>query len=424
MNSDARVQLRWPVAIAAAVALVATGAIVTYLLVRTVTRQAAEVSPPTPSSSQSSPAVRSVPGDALPDVTISLNEEAVRRAGFVVAAVQSGPMITTLRLPAVVEPNAYKQVAVTPLVSGRITKVAVDLGAHVRQGQTMATVFSPELAEAQMRFIAASAELEAHERELARTQKLVQIGSASRQELDRIHAEHTAQRTTVDSARSRLELLGMSKDAVEGLTAGAPVTANTYVPSPMAGVVTERLANPGLNVEPSARLFTVVDLSTVWIVANLYEADFARVRVGDRATIEASAYPDLKLEGRVSYIDPQVSRETRTATLRIEVPNPRQELRLGMLAEVQVEAATRTPVLLVPTAAVQNVADRSFVYLPKVGEPTQFVEREVRLGATAGDRIQVLSGLAPGETLVVGGSFFLRAERERLGLRPAAARRY
>jgi RND family efflux transporter MFP subunit len=299
--------------------------------------------------------------------------------------------------------------------------VLVNLGAHVSRGQTMASVFSPELAEAQTRFIAASAELQAHERELARTEKLVQIGSASRQELERLHAEHTAQLTTVGSARSRLELLGMSRQAIDGLTSGKSGSTNIGVPAPITGVVTERDANPGLNVEPSAKMFTVVDLSTVWIVANLYENDFSRVRVGDRAAIGSAAYPDLKLQGTVSYIDPTVSTETRTAKLRIEVPNPRQELRLGMLAEVQVETTDKTAVTVVPKNSVQNVADRSFVYLAKHDAWTQFAEREVRLGVQSGEHVQVLSGLRPGDRVVAEGSFFLRAERERLGLRPASS---
>jgi RND family efflux transporter MFP subunit len=422
MSSEARVQLRLPVAIAAAVALVAAGAMATYWLVRAGSPPASVVPPLTPAaSSRPSEASASRADGMLPDVTITLSEESAKRAGIVVAAVESRPMSTKLRLPAVVEPNAYKQVTVTPLVSGRITRVLADLGAHVRQGQTIATVFSPELAEAQTRFIAAAAELEAHERELGRTEKLVEIGSASRQELERLHAEHTAQRTSVDSARSRLELLGMSRDAVDGLTSGRPVSANTDVPAPITGVVTERVANAGLNVEPSAKLFTVVDLTTVWIVANLYERDFSRVRVGDRATVFSPAYPDLKLQGSVSYIDPQVSAETRTARLRIEVPNARQELRLGMLAEVEIEAADRTAVMVIPKSAVQNVADRSFVYLPKPGVPAEFVEREVRVGAPSGDAVQVRSGLMPGDQVVTEGSFFLRAERERLGLRPRSS---
>jgi cobalt-zinc-cadmium efflux system membrane fusion protein len=421
MNSEARVQLRPAIAIAGAVALVAVGAIATYMLLRGGSQPMADHAPTPESSSRRSAAAPGAPDGMLPDVTITLSDEVIKRAGIVVTAVESEPLVTTLRLPAVVEPNAYKQVTVTPLVSGRIIKVVADLGAHVRQGQTMATVFSPELAEAQTRFIAAGAELEAHERELARTEKLVQIGSASRQELERIHAEHTAQRTTVDSARSRLELLGMSKEAVDGLTAGESASANTDVPAPIAGVVTERLANQGLNVEPSAKLFTVVDLSTVWIVASLYERDFSRVGVGDRATVVSSAYPELKLQGAVSYIDPQVSLETRTAKLRVEVPNSRQELRLGMLADVQIDAVEKTSASLVPKNAVQNVADRSFVYVTRRDAPTQFVEREVRLGEPSGNRVEVLAGLTPGEQVVADGSFFLRAERERLGLRPGTS---
>lgn len=406
MNSEARVQLRPAIAIAGAVALVAVGAITTYMLLRGGSQPMADHAPTPESSSQRSAAAPGAADGMLPDVTIALTDEAIKRAGIVVAAVESEPLVTTLRLPAVVEPNAYKQVTVTSLVSGRIIKVVADLGAHVRQGQTMATVFSPELAEAQTRFIAAGAELEAHERELARTEKLVQIGSASRQELERIHAEHTAQRTTVDSARSRLELLGMSKEAVDGLTAGESVSANTDVPAPIAGVVTERVANRGLNVEPSAKLFTVVDLSTVWIVASLYERDFSRVGVGDRATVVSSAYPELKLQGAVSYIDPQVSPETRTARLRVEVPNPRQELRLGMLADVQIDAVEKTSASLVPKNAVQNVADRSFVYVTRRDAPTQFVEREVRLGEPSGNRVQVLAGLTPGDRLLLMAAFF------------------
>jgi RND family efflux transporter MFP subunit len=198
----------------------------------------------------------------------------------------------------------------------------------------------------------------------------------------------------------------MSKEAVDGLTAGESVSANTDVPAPIAGVVTERVANRGLNVEPSAKLFTVVDLSTVWIVASLYERDFSRVGVGDRATVVSSAYPELKLQGAVSYIDPQVSPETRTARLRVEVPNPRQELRLGMLADVQIDAVEKTSASLVPKNAVQNVADRSFVYVTRRDAPTQFVEREVRLGEPSGNRVQVLAGLTPGDRLLLMAAFF------------------
>ena len=128
----------------------------------------------------------------------------------------------------------------------------------------------------------------------------------------------------------------------------------------------------------------------------------------------------LTLRGRVSYIDPQVSADTRTAKVRIEVPNTGGELRLGMYADVVVAGASGTSTPRVPRNAVQNVGDRTVVYLANPKEPGKFIEREVRLGQTSGEQVEVVSGVQPGDVVVTEGSFFVRAERERLGLRPAA----
>lgn len=426
MNQHSSVNVRWTVLVVGAVVSLAAGAGAAYLVLRPdSTSRSGPVQPATaavssPSSGLEAPATREPAASGLRDVVVTLGAEAVERAGIAVALVGTGSAGRGLRLPGVVEPNAYQQVTVTPLVSGRITRVLVELGQPVRRGQTMAEVFSPELVEAHTRYTSARAELEAHERELERTQKLVEIGAASRQELERIHAEHTAQTAAVQSARSRLELLGVPATALDG-PSGKDMAASATVPAPIAGVVTERLANVGLNVDPASKLFTVVDLSTVWVVADLYEKDFPQVRVGTPATVTTSAYPDRVLQGRVSYIDPQVSPETRTAKLRVEVANPRGELRLGMYADVQVAGASSATIPTIPSSAVQTVGDRQVVYLADPTEPGKFTEREVRLGTSSGEQVQILSGVAPGDRVVSGGSFFVRAERERLGLRPPAA---
>ncbi len=292
------------------------------------------------------------------------------------------------------------------------------LGDKVRRGQPLAEIYSPTLAEAQTRYVSAKAMLDAHDRELQRTQKLVEIGAASRQELERIHAEHAAQTAAVQSARSELELLGLSASALDNIGPGHSVSATTTVPAPIGGVVTERGANVGLNVDAATKLFTVVDLSTVWVVADLYQRDFPRVRVGSESAITTSARPDVILRGRVSYIDPQVSADTRTAKVRVEVPNPRGDLRLGMYADVVITGASGGSTAHVPRSAVQNVDDRTVVYLADSKEPGRFIEREVRLGQASGDQVEVTSGLQPGDLVVTRGSFFVRAERDRLGLRP------
>jgi RND family efflux transporter MFP subunit len=429
MTGESRVTIHKGAAALIGLALLLTGAAASYLLMRTGAETADPVSAApgaatarTPASgAESSSATAARSEKPLPDIVVSLTTDAVERAGIVVAAVASATSGGEIRLPGIVEPNAYRQVVVTPLVAGRVTRVSAELGVAVRRGQTLAQIYSPELAQAQTAYVSAQAMLDAHDRELQRTQKLVEIGAASRQELERIHAEHAAQTAAVQSARSQLELLSLSASAVDALGSGSKVNATTSVPAPIDGVITERAANVGLNVDQATPLFTVVDLSTVWIIADVYEKDFSRVRVGSDASVTTAAYPGLSVRGRISYIDPQVNPETRTAKVRVEVPNLRAELKLGMYAEVVVSGAPGALLPVVPRSAIQNVGDRTVVYLANPREPGTFTEREVRLGDASGEQVEVTAGVEPGAIVVTEGSFFVRAERERLGLRPTAA---
>ena len=397
-----------------AAALLLAGAGGTYVIMRSApAEQMGSVPAPSVDSRPSIPT-----DDApLPDLVVPLSAEAIQRAGIVVVPVSSENRSTSIHLPGVVEANAYRKIAVTPLVAGRVTRVSAELGARVRRGQTLAQIYSPELAEAQTRYVTARARLSAHDQELRRTERLVEIGAASRQELEGIHAEHTAQTAEVESARSRLELLGVSRSARDRLTPEGDSGATISVTAPIDGVVLERGANVGLNVDSATALFTVVDLSTVWVIADLYEKDFSRVSVGHTATITTTAYPERVFTGRVSYIDPQVTPDTRTAKVRVEVANPRGELRLGMYAEVSLAGPAGKATLVIPRTAVQEVGSRQVVYLVNPSAPGQFIERDVRPGQAVGPQIEVLAGLNAGDTVVAEGSFYLRAERERLGLR-------
>jgi membrane fusion protein, heavy metal efflux system len=411
MNGESRVTLGRGVAAVAALALLVAGAGVMYLLMRpaaVATHETAIMPAPTPAPSRAA-------GASAGDVVVTLTPDAVERAGLTTATVVTGTSATDVRLPGVVEPNAYRQVAVTPLVPGRVTRVAAQLGAHVRKGEMLAEIYSPALAEARTKYISAQAMLDAHDLQLQRTEKLVEIGAASRQELERIHAEHAAQIAEVNSARSQLDLLGVPAPASHAAQGGDTVSATTGVPAPIDGVVTERAANVGLNVDGATKLFTVVDLSTVWIVADVYERDFSHVRVGSEAAITTPAYPGTTLRGRVSYFDPQVNAATRTAKVRIEVANPRGDLRLGMYADVAISTGETTARVMIPRASIQQVGNRTVVYLADSQQPGRFVERAVTLGVSSGEQVEVVSGLRPGDVVVTEGSFFVRAERERLG---------
>ena len=408
------------VAAAAAVATLLAGAGGMYFLMRN-DRVPAHVMAPdvTPTPTRPSAPAGDAGRSTMPDVVVPLTQEAAERAGIELTQVTAQSASDSLRLPGVVEPNAYKLVSVTPLVGGRVVAVPAQLGAHVRKGQSLAQVYSPEVAEARTKYVSAKAMLDAHDRELQRTQKLVEIGAASRQDLEKIHAEHAAQLAEVESARTRLQLWGADVDG--SAPSASQHNATTNVPAPIDGVVTERFANVGLNVDSTTRLFTVVDLSNVWVVADVYERDLQRVREGTRATVTTTAYPDRPLEGRISFIDPQLSTSTRTAKIRVEVANPRGDLRLGMYTDVAIASPGATSVLSVPKDAVQSVGDRQVVYVASATDPTKFVEREVRAGRAFGERIEVLAGLAVGDSVVSKGSFFVRAEAERLGLRSPAS---
>lgn len=410
------VRLNWPAAIVVAATFVLLGVGGAYLWLF---RPAAAL-PVTTVSDRGAPTTEAGAGP-LPDVVITLSDEAVAKAGVVVSPVAVSETGGSLRLSGVVEPNAYGQVVVAPLVSGRVTRVAVTLGERVARNTPLMEIYSPDLAEAQTRYLSMRAEFQAVELEIGRTTRLVEIGAASQQELERIHAEHVRHRTEVESARTRLQLLGMTAQQVDAVTTTGEVAAVTTVVSPIAGVVTARTVNPGASVDAAAPVLTVVDLSTVWVVADLYERDFSRVSVGMPVIVTTTAFPDQRIAGEVAYIEPQVRSETRTAKVRIEVPNPRQQLRLGMYADVQATVpGAKAGSIVVPRQAVQNVADRTVVYLADATQPGRFIEREVRLAEPAGDQVVIVEGVRPGDRVVTSGSFSLRAERERLGLRPAS----
>jgi RND family efflux transporter MFP subunit len=415
MIGESRLQLRLLVVIVAAVLLVGVGAAATYFAMRRSAPPPAAAGSTTATTSISAPQRADTPMSAAA-ATVTLSPDAISRAGIGLQPVSMSPVAERLRLPGTVQPNAYRTTVVTSIVGGRITRVTAELGQSVRRGQTLAEIYSPELAEAQTRFVASRAELDAHERELRRTEKLVELGSASRQELERIHAAHTAALTTVRSHRSRLTLLGMSDAQMTTLAEGTTVTATVSIPSPLDGVVTTREANVGMNVDPSVPLFTVANLSTVWVVGDLNERDLSRVRVGSPATISATALPELRQEGKVSYIDPQIKVDTRTAQLRVEIPNPAGRLRLGMYVDMEVGGAPTDTEMAVPRSAVQVVGSRSVVYVGNPALPGQFVERVVETGNTVGDVVEIRSGVKPGELVVAKGSFAVRAEAERLGL--------
>jgi len=346
------------------------------------------------------------------DLQVELGPDDLKKAQVQTVHVDVKKTSSTLRVPGIVNPDEYREVHVTSLVGGVIRQVPVVLGDHVKRGQPLAVVFSSELAEAETQYLSHLAELEADHKKLVRTQNLVKLGAASQQEEEDVEAMHAGHESYVRAALEKLKLLGASDQQIASLKQAEQIDPNFVVPAPINGVVLTRAANLGLVVSTAQELFTVADLSTVWIMASINEKDFASVRVGTAASVTAPAYPGRLWKGRVIYIQPQVDQNTRTAQARIEVANPREDLRIDMYTDVDF-TSPGAPGPVVPEAAVQSIGERRFVFLPVKDNDGSFALREVRLGSAAGGYYSVLEGLKVQDEVVTDGSFILKAEALR-----------
>jgi RND family efflux transporter MFP subunit len=319
----------------------------------------------------------------------------------------AGSTLTT----GIVQANSYRATPVVSLVGGIVRRVNAELGQSVARGQTMAVVFSDELAQAQSRYLTAQADLEEHHKHHARTMKLVEIGAASREELEQATTKLRSAESELASQRQRLLLLGLSPQRISSLQSSAQVSSEVTLPSPVSGTVIARSANPGEVIQADKEVLRIADLSSVWVIGQVYEKDLALIKVGSGASITSEAYPGRVFRGQVSYVDPTLDPATRTAQVRVELTNPGQALKIGMYVNVAFAtlAGSESTVAVVPVNAVQSINNRQVVFVAMY-EGNVFAMRPVRLGPEANGRYPVLEGLSVGERIVTNGSFLLRAE--------------
>jgi len=348
---------------------------------------------------------------------LTLTTEQLRTAQLQIETVGEQPSSEAARQMAtgVVQANTYKETPVVSLVGGIVRTVTAELGQNVKKGQRVAVVFSNELADAQSRYLTAVATLDEHHRHHLRTMKLVEIGAASRQDLEMATSQYREAESNVANLRQKLLLLGMSAQRIDSLNSISQIGSEVTVPSPSSGTLTSRTVNPGEVIEANKELMRVTDLSTVWVVGQVYEKDLATVRVGSGANVTSDAYPGRVFRGRVSYVDPKIDPATRTAQIRIELNNPGQIFKIGMYVNVAFGALgvaeKTTPV--VPKSAVQSIGNQQVVFLA-TDKPNEFLMRPVRLGAETNGFYPVLEGLNTGDRIVTDGSFLLRAEWVKL----------
>lgn len=334
---------------------------------------------------------------------VSLTPEAIKSAGIVLerASLSSGGSV--LRVTGTVESNQQQTQEVTPLVAGRVDRVYVAPGDSVRAGAELATLLSPEVAEVHGKLLEANAKLSLAQSTLRRTKKLSELGAAAGKDLAAAEAEEATARAEVLHLQEALRSLGAIPE-----TRGHNV-ALVAVLSPISGVVTARNVNPGSGVEAGKTLFTVANLSTVWVIANVPESEIAELPLGSKAEIRAASLGGSSVAGRISYIDPTLNESTRTARVRIDVPNPGGRLRVGMFCEVAIEhKSTPGSQLTVAESAVQRIGDRNVVFVDMGGG--RFATRDVTLGNKIGNRQVIVAGISAGDRVVTSGSFTLKSQ--------------
>lgn len=395
---------------------------------------------------------------------VALSAEALEAAGIETEGVTQRPAVALLSVTGAVEVNRLQSQAVTPLVGGRVERVHAAPGDTVRAGQVLATIASPQVAqmhgklhEAETRYelakrnlarveraenraavIAAKARLDEAEATLRRTRRLVELGAGAGKDLVAAEAAQKTAKAEYDfqsnislnkelqEAKAELETarVDMSHIRSEMSALGAPVavgetddhakdTSLIALRAPASGTVTERGVNAGAGIEAGQSLFTIANLSAVWVIANVPEAQVGSVRVGTPAEVRSAALGASAVSGRVSYINPQLNEETRTAQVRVEVGNTGGRLKAGMFVEVGFQAGSSVVAgeeLMVPSSAVQRVGDRAIVFIPKDEEPGHFEVRDVELGGESGGYRKVLGGLALGERVVTRGGFALKTQ--------------
>ncbi len=399
---------------------------------------------------------------------VELSPEALAAAKLEYAEVTARNAVASLSVTGSVEVNQQQTQQATPLVSGRVERVYVALGDRIRAGQPLAIISSPQIAqmhgklhEAETKLalaernlkrveqaenraavLSAKAKLDEAEASLKRTRRLIELGAgagkdlvaaetayrtakaeydfqsniALNKEIQEAHAEVETARVDVAHIRDELKSLGapVSKDerSEHGDDHGRD-TSLIALRAPVSGTVTERLVNAGAGIEAGKPLFTIANLSTVWVIANVPEAQVSRLRVGAAARISSAAPGGESRSGRVTYIDPQLDEGTRTAKVRVELANPGEQLKGGMFVEVEFQigaAEAADEELAIPEEAVQRIGEHTVVFVPKEGEAGHFEVRDVEVGGVTAGQCRIINGLKAGQRVVTRGSFALKTQ--------------
>ncbi|MEW6544633.1 MAG: HAD-IC family P-type ATPase [Nitrospirota bacterium] len=356
------------------------------------------------------------PTDAARPGVVRLKPEAAAAAGVAVQPIRRGEFRQHRDFPATVQPNQNELAEVTTLVRGRVVEVYVDFGQDVKKGTELARLDSSELGLAEADYLKDLAKLHEAERAYERARDLLHDKAISLAEFQRKEAEALGARSEARESRNRLGVLGVNEEEIARLEKEQTIRSTVSIKAPFAGRIIKRNVARGEVMETTDELFTLADLSDVWVIANVPEKDVRFIKSSHVVDVRLAAYPNEVFHGKITYVGDVLDPATRTMKLRVTVPNPDGRLKPEMFATVRVYGEPERQALAVPLSAVLRDAGAPMVFV--LAGPGQFEARAVKLGEESAELVKVLDGLREGEQVVTAGAFALKSEAEKYKIEP------
>jgi cobalt-zinc-cadmium efflux system membrane fusion protein len=321
-----------------------------------------------------------------------------------VVTVQPTTLTRTLRLTGAVAYNAFKTTPVITQVGGPVSRILVVPGEQVHEGQPMLEVTSPDYSQLVDTYLKARDTFRVADKNYDRAKDLYDHNAIAERDLLQAESDRIQAQADVNASEQAMKILGI-KNPDDLLK--SPASAEIPVIAPIGGQVVERLVSPGQVMQAGqTQAFTISDLSTVWVLANVYQADLAYVKMGDDVLVQTDAYPDI-FHGKISYVAAAVDPNTRTLQARVVVDNPGEKLKRDMYCTVTVTAGSISNAIAVPDASIlRDDENQPFLYL--LTGANQFSRRDVDIGASQNGQTQILKGLSTGEKVAGDGSLFLQ----------------
>jgi len=347
--------------------------------------------------------------ESLENKVIHLDRETENQVGIETVVVRPGLVKSTLQaMGKVLAPNNRKAL-IGFACSARIENLHAAVGNWVEKGQPLVTLVCEEVGNAQSDFVKALTDCELAKLDFDREERLFKKDIGAKKEFLETKAKYDIARANLNAAEKKLYVLGLSQEQIEKILKTKNVNPHVTLKAPISGRVVNNNAVLGAVVDSATEIMTIIDLTDLWIDAEIFEKDLSKVKLNQEVSISVPAYPGETFSGKIHYIGDIVNPETRTITVRTKVENRNFKLKPGMFADIKISLNRKESAVIVPKQAVLDDGEIKILFVRDTTEPDHYICRVVEVGVEYNGDIEILSGLAPGEQVVIEGNYQLKS---------------